>query len=89
MDEWLEVRVSKKTEKLRKPEKKNNRKNRIVKNRLKFWKNRPVRFWFYKPETKKTEPNQKNRAKLEKTEQKPSQIELKPSQTKKTEPNRF
>jgi len=33
MDEWLEVRVSKKTEKLRKPKKKNNRK---VKNRLKF-----------------------------------------------------
>jgi hypothetical protein len=50
--------VSKKTEKPRKPEK-NNRKNRIVKknqlNRLKFLKNRPVRF--YKPKTEKTKPN--------------------------------
>jgi hypothetical protein len=50
--------VSQKTEKPRKSEK-NNWKNRIVKknqlNRLKFWKNRPVRF--YKPKTEKTEPN--------------------------------
>jgi hypothetical protein len=49
--------------------KKNNQKNQIVKknrlNRLKFWKNRLVRFWFYKPKTEKTEPKpKKNRAKL-------------------------
>jgi hypothetical protein len=40
----------------------------VKKNRLKFWKNQPVWFLFYKPKTKKTEPkkiesNQKNRAK--------------------------
>jgi hypothetical protein len=42
------------------------KKNRL--NRLEFWKNRPVWFWFYKLETEKTEPNpnkknKKNRAK--------------------------
>jgi len=59
--------VSKKIKKPIKPRKpkKNNRKNR-----LKFWKNRPVRFSFIskktnwtKPKPKKTEPNRKNRAK--------------------------
>jgi hypothetical protein len=73
--------VFKKTEKPIKPRKpeKNNRKNRTVKkNRLNFWKNRPVRFRFFKPGTKKTElnPNRKNRAKPEKNLAKP-------------EPNRF
>ena len=71
--------------------KKNNWKNRTEKNwlnRLKFWKNRPVRFSFgfisKKPknrtETKKpekTEPNRKNQAKPKKS-----------SQTKKTSQNR-
>ena len=62
--------VSKKIEKPIKPRKleKKNRKNRTVKknrlNRLKFWKNCPVRFWFYKPETKKTKLNP-NRKKTE------------------------
>jgi len=89
------VGVSKKTEKPikpKKPEKKiTEKKNRL--NRLIFWKNRPVRFRFYKqktekielnrtePKPKKTEPNRaktgKNRAKTEKTEPKPE----KPSQT--------
>jgi hypothetical protein len=62
------VRGEKKTEKPRKPET-NNRKNWTVKkNRLKFWKNRMVRFGFgfisLKP-TKpiRTEPTGKNRAK--------------------------
>ena len=45
--------LSKKTKKLKKLKKNNNWKNQIVKkNRLKFLKNRPVRF--YKPKTKKT-----------------------------------
>jgi hypothetical protein len=70
--------VSKKIEKLiklRKPEK-NNWKNRIVKkNRLEFWKNRPV--WFFKLETEKAEP------KLKKPEKKSSQTGKKPSQTEK------
>jgi hypothetical protein len=67
----LRVIGEKKIEKSKKLEK-NNRKNRAVKkNRLKFWKNQPVRF--YKPKTektkpnpnrKKTEPNRKNRVKL-------------------------
>jgi hypothetical protein len=79
--------VSKKTEKPRKPEKKllkkpNREKNRL--NRLKFWKNRPVRFGFgfinLKPKKpKRTEPKRK----------KPSQTGKKPSQNEKTEPNRF
>ena len=78
-DGWvIGSKSEKKTEKLRKPEKKNNRKNRIVKNRLKFWKNRPVRFWFYKPETKKTKPNP-NKKKKKKNRAKPK----KPSQTRK------
>jgi hypothetical protein len=37
------------------------------KNRLKFWKNLPVRFWFYKSKTEKTEPNP-NRKKPKKIE---------------------
>jgi hypothetical protein len=40
----------------------------VKKNRLKFFKNRPVRF--YKPETEKTEPNQ-------------TQTGKKPSETRK------
>jgi hypothetical protein len=79
------VGVNTKTEKLIKPRKpeKNNLKSRTVKqNRLKFWKNRPVWFRFYKLETKPN-PNRK------KSKNKPSQIGKKPSQTKKTEPNRF
>jgi len=70
--------VFKKIKKPIKPEK-NNRKNRTVKkNILNFWKNRPVRFRFFKPGTEKTElnPNRKNRAKPEKNRAKP-------------EPNRF
>jgi len=83
--------VNEKTEKpikLRKP-RKNNRKNRTVKkNRLKFWKNWPVRFDFIslKP----------NRTQTKKTRKKSSQnqaILKKSSQTKnnqvKTKPNRF
>jgi len=58
----------------------------MKKNRLKFWKNRPVWFGFgflsLEPENR-TEPNP-NRKKPEK---KPSQTETKPSQTEKTEPN--
>jgi hypothetical protein len=64
------------------------KKNRL--NCLKFWKNRPVRFWFYKPETEKTEPNS-NQKKTEPNRKKLSQIK-KPSQTKKlsqTGLNRF
>jgi len=70
----------------RENQKKNNRKKQTVKkNRLKFWKNRPVRF--YKHETEKTEPNpnrknQKKPSQTRKTEPKLSQIE-------KTESNRF
>ena len=45
-------------------------------NRLEFWKNRSVRFRFYKPETEKTEPNR--------TEPKPKKTE---PNRKKTEPN--
>jgi len=80
--------VSKKTGKLIKPRKpeKNNRKNRTKKNRLNFWKNRPVRF--YKQKTKKTEPNW-NR---QKTEPKPSQTgktEPKPRKPSQTGLNRF
>ena len=62
--------VSKNTEKPIKPrklEKKKTEKPNREKNRLKFWKNRPV--WFYKPETEKTEPNP-NRKKMSQTEQK-------------------
>jgi hypothetical protein len=68
--------VSKKTKKPEKPGK-NNRKNLTVKknqlNRLKFWKNRPVRFGFSFISLKsknRTEPKPK----------KPSQIGKKPSQ---------
>jgi hypothetical protein len=65
----------------RENQKKNNRKNRTVKkNRLKFWKNRPVRFRFYKSKTEKTEPNP-NWKKPKKTE--PNR------KIEKTESNRF
>ena len=98
--ESLILGVSKKTRKPikpRKPEKNNwknwtEKKNRL--NRLNFWKNRPVRFRFYKQKPKK--PNRTE------TDKKPSQTEPKPSQTgknrakpvwtgffpTKTEPNR-
>jgi hypothetical protein len=71
--------VSKKTEKPRKPEKKllkkpNREKNRL--NRLKFWKNRPVRFWFCKYETEKTEPSWKNQVKLVWTGTEPKPVGL-------------
>lgn len=58
----------------------------MKKNRLKFKKNRPVRFWFYKHETKKIEWNQIQ------TEKKPSQTEKikpKPKQPSQTRMNRF
>jgi hypothetical protein len=80
----------KKTEKpikLRKPEK-NNRKNRTVKkNRLKFLKNRPVWFRFYKPETEKTEsnPNRKNR----KNRIEPEKNQVKPKKPSQPSLNRF
>jgi hypothetical protein len=56
------IKGEKKTEKLiksrkpkkKKPKKPNRKKNRL--NRLKFWKNQPVWFWFYKQKTKKTKP---------------------------------
>jgi nuclear transport factor 2 (NTF2) superfamily protein len=53
------IRMSKKTKKSIKPNKlkKKYKKTELWKNRLKFLKNRPVRF--YKPETEKTEPKQK------------------------------
>jgi len=66
------VGVSEKTEKPRK-----QKKNRTVKNnrlnRLKFWKNQPIRFRFYKPKTEKTEPN---RTQTEKKPE-PNQAKLK------------
>jgi len=73
--------VGKKTEKPIKL-KKNNWKNRTVKkNQLKFWKNRPVWFQFYKPET------EKNRGKPKKPSQtEPSRFE--PVLSKKIKPNR-
>jgi len=87
--ESLILGVSKKTRKPIKPRKpeKNNRKNWTEKknrlNRLNFWKNRPVRFRFYKQKPKK--PNR--------TEPKPTKNRAKPSQNRakpeKTEPNRF
>jgi hypothetical protein len=69
---WFWLEVSKKTEKPIKPRKpeKNNRKNRTVKKKLikpiKFWKNRPVRF--YKPTTEKTELNPNRKKTRKKTE---------------------
>ena len=60
----LEVGVNKKNEKLIKPRKleKNNRKNWTVKkNRLKFWKNRPVRFGFISLKLKKLNQTQTER----------------------------
>jgi hypothetical protein len=86
--------VFKKTEKPIKPRKpeKNNRKNRTVKkNRLNFWKNRPVRFWFFKSGTKKTElnPNRKNRAKPEKNLAKPIWTGFCSKKPNRTETGRF
>ena len=80
--------VGKKTEKPIKL-KKNNWKNRTVKkNQLKFWKNRPVWFQFYKPET------EKNRGKPKKPSQteKPNQAGLNlfcPKKSNRTETSRF
>ena len=78
----------------RENQKKSNWKNRTEKkNRLIFWKNRPVRFRFYK---QKNEPNRtetETDKKPEKNRAKPSQNRAKPKKTesklKKTEPNRF
>jgi len=86
--------TSKGEQKIKKPRKpeKNNWKNWTVKknrlNRLEFFKNRPVRFWFYKPETKKTELNP-NRKKTKKTSQtrKNRAKPKNPSPIEKTEPN--
>jgi hypothetical protein len=65
------VRGKKKTEKPRKPET-NNRKNWTVKkNRLKFWKNRMVRFGFGFISLKPKKPNQ-----AEPNWKKPSQTDL-------------
>ena len=69
----------------------NRKKNRTEKkNRLNFWKNRPVRFGFGFI-TKK--PKKPNRTEIEKKpEKKPSQTEknrAKTEKTRKTEPNRF
>jgi len=71
-----QLEVSKKTEKPRKPEK-NNRKNQTVKknrlNRLKFWKNRPVRFGFGFISLKPKKPNRTQTGKqTSQTEKKPS-----------------
>jgi len=95
---WLEIGVSKKTKKPRKPEK--NRKNWTVKknrlNRLKFWKNRPVRF--YKPKTKKTKLNrtrteknrtEPNRTRTEKNRAKPVWTGFCPKKPNGTEIGRF
>jgi len=86
--------VFKKTEKPIKPRKpeKNNRKNRTVKkNRLNFWKNRPVRFRFFKPGTKKTElnPNRKNWAKPKKNPVKPIWTGFCSKKPNRTETGRF
>jgi hypothetical protein len=72
--------MSKKTEKLIKPEK-NNRKNRTEKKPIKIFKKPAgsVRFRFYKQKTKKTEPKPK------KTE--PNRAN--PENRATTEPNRF
>jgi hypothetical protein len=72
--------VSKKTEKLIKPEK-NNRKNRTEKKPIKILKKPAGSVWFrfYRQKTKKTEPKPK------KTE--PNRAN--PENRAKTEPNRF
>ena len=76
---WLEVfKKTEKSIKLRKPEKKNQKNRTVKKNRLKFWKNRPVRFSFYFISLK---PKKKNRIE--------SKVEKQPSQTEKTESSRF
>jgi hypothetical protein len=63
----------------------------VKKNRLKFCKNRPVRFRFYKPKTEKTEPNP-NRKKPEKNRvkpKKPIQTGFCPKKPNRTETGRF
>jgi len=79
----LTTRSEQKNQKTDKIGKKPNRE----KNRLEFWKNRPVWFQFYKSETEKTKPKKssQNRAKPEKTEPKPKKRAKpkKPSQTGK------
>ena len=82
------------TRSVQKNRKNNNRKNRTVKkNRLKFWKNRPVRF--FKPGTRKTKSNpnrkkpEKNRAKTELNRKNRANPEKNQAKTEKTEPNRF
>ena len=90
--QYCKIGVSKKTEKPIKPEKKITEKTepKITRlNRLKFWKNQPVRFGFISKKPKK--PNrteskpEKNRAKTRKNQAKTEKTE--PNQ--KTEPNRF
>jgi len=69
--------VSKKTEKLIKPEK-NNRKNRTEKKPIKILKKPAGSVWFrfYRQKTKKTEPKPKKTEPTRKTEPKPSQTGL-------------
>ena len=61
----------------------------MKKNRLKFWKNRPVRFGFGFISLKLKKPNrtqtEKNRAKLAKNRVKPEKTEP----NRKTKPNQF
>jgi hypothetical protein len=67
--------------------KKNNRKNRTAKkNRLQFWKNRPVRFCF---DFISLKPKKPNRTQTKKTRKKTESNWKKPSQTEKIESNRF
>jgi hypothetical protein len=71
------------------------KKNRL--NRLKFWKNQPVRFGFGFISLKLKKPNRTQTGKqtsqtgkqTSQTGKKPSQTGKKPSQTEKTESNRF
>jgi len=74
---WYNMRIvkaSKKTEKTKK-----NRKNSTVKkNRLKFWKNQPVRFVFRFISLKSKKPNWKNRIKNRAKSEKPSQTSVFP-----------
>ena len=63
----------------------------MKKNRLKFCKNRPVQFRFYKSKTEKTEPNP-NRKKPEKNRAKPKkpiQTGFCPKKPNRTETGRF
>jgi len=79
----MHIGVSKKTGKPIKPKKKQPKKPNRKKNRLNFWKNRSVRFRFYKKKPKKP-----NRTELNRNRQKTGKKNwVKPSQTEKTEPN--